>query len=218
MNIYLIPGQGADHRLFSKLQLDASFNIHHITFEVPKAGYLMPDYARQLSKQIDTSQPYILLGVSIGGMLATEMTDFLNPVKTIVVSSAKSKNEIPLLYTIQSKLNLHKLIPGWFSKIAALILQPFYEPISKKEKELFKQMIKDKDPVFMRRTINMIVNWDRTTFNPSIIAIHGNSDNTLPIRHVQVDHLVDKGSHLMILTKAEELSHLINKILSKDNA
>jgi len=217
MKIYLISGQGADHRLFSKLSLDPKFNINYIHFEIPKKGSSMCDYGHQLSAQIDATQPFILIGVSIGGMIATEINEILKPTQTIVISSAKTYKELPQLYTIQRKLKIHKLIPGRFSKIAAQVLQPIFEPARKTEKEIFKQMLKDKDPIFLKRTIDMIVRWDRKSYDDSIISIHGDNDNTIPIRNVSVDHIVENGSHLMILTKANELSTLLNKILKERN-
>ncbi len=213
MKIYLIPGQGADYRLFGKLSLDPSLVVRNIDFELPKKGSSMNEYAHQLSNQIDTTEPFILVGVSIGGMIATEMNELLNPIKTIVVSSAKSRNELPRLYTIQSKLFLYKIIPGWVSKLGAQFLQPIFEPVGTSDKPVFKEMLGDKDPVFLKRTIEMIVNWDRTSYDSSIISIHGDKDNTIPISNVNVDHIVKKGSHLMIYTRAVELSGILNSIL-----
>ena len=34
MNVYLIPGQGADHRLFNELDLGDGYEIHHVSFRV----------------------------------------------------------------------------------------------------------------------------------------------------------------------------------------
>lgn len=35
MNIYLIPGQGGDHRLFNNLEFNDRFEVKHIYFETP---------------------------------------------------------------------------------------------------------------------------------------------------------------------------------------
>jgi len=215
MKIYLVPGQGADHRLFSKLHLSSKFELKYIKSETPAKGASMKDYAKQLSLQIDNSKPFILIGVSIGGMIATEINELLHPVKTIVISSAKHKEEIPGLYRAQKYFPVYKLIPGALSKIGAQILQPIFEPARNKEEEIFKQMLKDKEPVYMKRTIPMIVNWERTAFDPDIISIHGTKDNTLPIKNVKVDYTIMDGSHLMILTKADELSELLDELLEE---
>ena len=90
-NIYLIPGQGSDFRLFQDLKFDSSFSIHQIKYSLPSKKATIHEFAIELSAQIDTSKPFILIGISIGGMLATEVSTFLNPVQTIIMSSAKSR-------------------------------------------------------------------------------------------------------------------------------
>ena len=54
-NVYLIPGQGADARLFKNLNFDTSvFEVQNIFWEIPYKGESLRAYALRLSKQIDT--------------------------------------------------------------------------------------------------------------------------------------------------------------------
>ena len=82
--VYLIPGQGGDGRLFNNLTLPAGFEARHVRYERPEVGMSMQDYAKQLTQQIDTTNKFILLGVSLGGMLATEMSELVDAEKVIV--------------------------------------------------------------------------------------------------------------------------------------
>lgn len=212
-NIYLIPGQGADYRLYNNLKLDGNYMINHIHFELPNEGENMEEYAKRLSKHIDEEIPYIIIGASLGGMLATEMGDFLNPEKIIVIASAKSSKELPLRYRLQKNIPIYKLISPKVAKVGAQILQPIVEPDRNKEKEIYKQMLKDKDPVFLRRTIEMILTWDRLDYRKDIVHIHGDSDHTIPVKNVKYDYLIKDGSHVMTLTRGNEISELIRSIL-----
>lgn len=214
--IYLLPGQGADHRLFNNLDLRGDFEIKHIKYFTPEISTSLEDYARQLSNQIDTTQKFILIGVSLGGMIATEMSTFLNPEKVIIISSAKGRNELPLRYRFQKRLPIYKLFREKTIKRGAMIMQPLVESDRNNEKEIFTAMLKAKDPLFLRRTVDMIVNWKRENFYKNIIHIHGTSDNTIPIRNVNYDHRIEKGSHLMTLTRGKEISELIDEILKFD--
>ncbi len=212
-NIYFLAGQGADHRLFKKIALKEDYKIQHINYTVPEKGMTMSEYAIELSEQIDTTQPFILIGTSLGGMLATEMGDFLTPEKIIIIASAKKRSDLPFRYRFQKKVPIYKLV---FPKLAwwgAFIMQPIVEPDRKQENETFKQMLKDLDPIFLHRTINMIINWERNSYAPNIIHIHGNKDRTIPIRNLEYDHLIENGSHMMTLTRGEELSLLLDKLL-----
>ena len=94
-----------------------------------------------------------------------------------------------------------------------MFLQPIVEPDRNRAKETFKSMLKAKDPLFLKRTVDMIVTWDRHEYPPSIIYIHGDGDHTLPIRNIDVDHVIEGGSHMMTLTEGEMLSELIRSIL-----
>jgi len=206
--IYLLSGQGGDHRLFSKLDL-GDYPFKHIEYVVPQKGATMKDYATTLSSQIDQSQPFILIGTSLGGMLSCEMKEFMNPEKVIIISSAQNKSQLPNRYNFQKKIPLYKFVSGGVSKIGARIMQPIVEPDRKKEKEIFVSMLKGKDKKFMKRSIKMIMEWDKESFDESIIQIHGDDDSTIPIKNVLYTHLVPDGSHMMTLTRAEEINQIL---------
>ena len=212
--VYLIPGQGADYRSFKNLSIDERFETRYISYFTPDSTMSMCAYAREISAQIDTSQSFIIIGVSLGGMLATEMAEFLDPDQVILISSAKCREELPGRYRFQRILPLYKIVPGKVSKLAARILQPIVEPDSKKEKETAKKMLRDKDPKFLRRTIAMILEWDRMEYSSDIVHIHGDRDHTIPIRNVSYDIRVEDGSHMMVLTNGQQISEIVNELLS----
>jgi len=214
-NIYLIPGQGSDYRVFQKLEFDtAKFEVKHIKYLLPDEGMKMNEFAKKLANQIDTSKKFIIIGYSLGGMLATEMSSFLKAEKIIVISSAKSKDELPNKYTFQTKFPIYKLVNADLAKWGALNFQEIVEPDSKNEKEIFSSMLNDKNPEFLKRSISMIINWDREIYPSSIIHIHGNKDNTLPIENIDFDYLIPDGSHMMVLTRAKEVSVVLKDILN----
>ncbi|WP_353717332.1 hypothetical protein [Dyadobacter sp. 676] len=67
MNVYFISGLGADERVFTKLKLDPRLNVKYIKWVRPLKKETLQHYAARLSKQIDTSQPFQLVGLSFGG-------------------------------------------------------------------------------------------------------------------------------------------------------
>ncbi|MDX1652257.1 MAG: alpha/beta hydrolase [Brumimicrobium sp.] len=216
--IYLLPGQGSDCRIFSKLEFDTSrFEVYCLEYGLPSANESMREFAVRISREIDTSKQVILIGVSLGGMLCTEIAHTIHPEKTIIISSAASASELPKTYRIQKNLRIHEFIPGWLYKRGALFLQPLVEPDRKKEKATFKSMLKRKSPLYFKRTVKLIVLWDREENSEQIIHIHGDKDHTLPIENTVPDHVIKDGSHMMTLTKGEELSELINSILKGVN-
>lgn len=216
--IYLIHGQGSDPRLFSKLKLNSEFDTVCLRLPMPHKNESMQEYAYRLIPEIDTTAPFILIGVSLGGMVATELNDRLNPLQTIIISSAKNRKELPKRYRFMRAIPVYKIFPARFVKWGSFIMQPLVEPDRKKEKALFKSMLKQKDKLFLKRSIPMIMNWaKKENTGKIIIHIHGNNDHTIPVKNIHATKIIEGGSHMMVLTQATILSQTINEILAKIN-
>ncbi len=213
--IYLFPGQGSDERLFKHLVLPAGYDTLHISYPVPEKHETLAAYAMRFIEEIDLSTPYILVGVSLGGMICTELSDTLSPLRTILISSAKSTHELPGRYTFQKHFRLNRIIPKRMTKGGARLLQGIVEPDRKHDKETFKDMLKSKDPLYLKRTVDMIINWDRCTYSDKIVHIHGDKDHTIPIKNVRYDYLIEEGSHMMMITRAGEINQIIAHILNQ---
>ena len=213
--ISLFPGQGSDERLFKHLVLPAGYDTVHISYPVPDKHETLATYAMRFIDEMDLSAPYILVGVSLGGMICTELSDTLSPLRSILISSAKSTHELPGRYTFQKHLRLNRIIPKRMTKGGARLLQGIVEPDRKHDKETFKDMLKAKDPLYLKRTVDMIINWDRTSYSDKIIHIHGDKDHTIPIKNVRYDYLMEEGSHMMMITRAWEINQIIDHILNQ---
>jgi hypothetical protein len=148
-------------------------------------------------------------------MICTELSDTLSPVRTILISSAKTGSELPGRYTFMKTFPVDRIVPKGLIKAGGRLLQGIVEPDRKYDKETFKSMLKEKDPLFLKRTADMIIHWERTTCSRQIVHIHGNKDHTIPVKNVKADYIVDGGSHMMIITRADEINELIGNILSE---
>ncbi len=210
--VYLIPGQGADGRLFSRLDLQG-YDTVVLEFLVPEKKETLQHYALRMAGRIDTTRPFSLVGVSFGGMIAVEISRVLEPERVIIVSSAACRDELPVRYRVMKYLPLYRLFPGGLLKRLALVAQPLFEPASKAQRDIFRAMIRDKDPRFMQRSIYCIVHWSLERAPGGVIHIHGTKDHTLPIRRVSDPVVVEGGSHMMILVRGPELSPLIRSFL-----
>lgn len=176
----------------------------------------MSVFAKTISSQIDTTSGYILIGMSLGGMLCVELSEILSPQKTIIISSAKNRNDLPARYKFQKKFPIYKIFPGSFLLLGAKLLQPVVEPDRNKNKHTFKNMLRTKSGLYMKRSIGLIIKWERTANTKKIYHIHGTNDHTIPIRKIKtVDYTIEGGSHMITLTRAKEISAIINKILKE---
>ncbi|WP_316847519.1 alpha/beta hydrolase [Pedobacter psychrodurus] len=214
MNVYFISGLGADKRIFSKLKLNEKINIIHINWITPNKNESLALYAERLSKVIDQSQAFALVGVSFGGMIAVEIAKILKPAKTIIISSTVLADQLPALYRFAGQLSLLKLIPAKLLKSSNKLTQNYYFGTrTSSEKALLSEIIKDTDPYFLKWAIGSILNWKNKTRPERIYHIHGTSDKILYSKVAQPDFVIENGTHFMVYQNAEEISGIIDGII-----
>lgn len=210
MKIYAISGLGADQRVFQFLKL------HH---EVIALGWITPlhresitSYAQRLSQAIDTSAPFCLMGVSFGGLIAVEMSHFLNPVHTILISSVATKHDLPLIYRSFGKLRLTTLLPSFFFQPPKQLM---YWLFGTQQKQLLAQILDDTDPSFVKWALAVLLTWKNTTPSKNTIRIHGTADRLISLKYTADALKINQGGHFMIVDRADEVSKLINDKLAR---
>ena len=128
----------------------------------------------------------------------------------ILISSAKTKYEIPPYYQFAGAINAHKIIPTAFVQKLKTINYFLFGVSSTKEKELLNNIIQDTNPEFLNWAIDKIVNWENEIIPENTIHIHGNADRILPIRFVKPDYTINKAGHFMIVQNAKEIDAIIS--------
>ena len=207
-NVYLIPGLGGDKRMYAG-QLSHFPLAKVLEFIRPVENESISSYAKRLAEGIDTTKPFILVGVSLGGMLAQEIANIYSPVKTIIISSVKSRSELPLWIRFFKFLPVQKIIPGKFYLWAFMLLVGLKTLFSKSNNVIgnLKNMARDADPVFVYWAVNQVINWKNPIKHFEAYHIHGNKDFLFPIRRLaNVSTVVDHGTHAMILTHVKEIN------------
>jgi pimeloyl-ACP methyl ester carboxylesterase len=207
--LYLLSGLGADNRVFDLLDLDG-FKLIHIDWITPLENEKIESYARRLLDQIKSARP-TLIGVSFGGVIAIEIAKLIETNKVILVSSATTIEDIPVHYRLAGKLRMNKLIPASLYKKANFVVYWLFGVKKKKEKELLKAIMDDADDHFVDWATNKIAGWDNEQLLHNVVTIHGTADRVLPFK--KADYVVHDGGHLMIVTKAEEVSRILRKVL-----
>lgn len=204
---------GADRRIFQNIKLGSAFRMHYLDWLMPNENESIESYAKRMSERIDTSQPYALVGLSFGGVIACEISRFLSPEKIILVSSISTRDEIPWYYKLARILKMNKLPFLIYFKSSNRIFYWLLGAKSEEEKILIKQVKKDSDPAITFWAIDRFLNWQNQQRPQNIYHIHGTSDRILPIRFVQPDKVVKGGSHFMIFNMHQRISELIESTL-----
>ena len=210
-NIYIFSGLGADKRVFKYLDFSA-YNTTFIEWIAPKDNEPIENYAKRLAEQVKTEKP-ILIGLSFGGIMATEVAKHIETEKIILIASAKSKSEIPFYYRWLGTLKLHKIVPSRLMRQANFVSFWLFGIKTNEDKKLLIEILKDTDPQFLKWAINAIVNWKNTTEHKNLQHIHGTADKVLPIRFAKYDVEVKDGGHFMTINKFDELNTILNAML-----
>ncbi|MDP2384732.1 MAG: alpha/beta hydrolase [Bacteroidota bacterium] len=209
--IYIFSGLGADHRVFQNIDFGEN-KVTHIPWISPLQNESIEEYAKRISRAITDKEP-VLIGLSFGGIMAMEIAKQIEVKKLVLISSAKTKNEIPPLYRFLGALKVHKLIPAFFIKKCNFINNWLFGVETAFDKNLLKQILEEMDERFLKWAINVIVNWENTTVYPQVKHIHGTKDRILPFKNVKADFAVKNGGHFMVLNMAEEISGLLEQLI-----
>ncbi len=214
MNVYFISGLGADQRVFKNLAIDPKFNVHHIEWIRPNKKESIKSYSSRLMDQIDTSQPYQLVGLSFGGMIATVISEIDDPEQIILISS--NSVGIPLSKFYRGLIGFVLLSPfsAPFLKSTNKFTNNLFGANTPEEKALLKTILKDTDSKFLKWALKTISKWDHPVRSPIAYQINGTDDRMIQARLVDSDKLIQGGEHLMVLSKADEISPILNKQLS----
>lgn len=208
MKVYFISGLAADKRVFKYIALPEGYEIVHLDWIDPQPGESLHGYSLRLAQKIDRSQPFILLGLSMGGMIASEIATEYNPVQTILISSIVSANQLPVYFKWAGRIRLHRLVPIRLVKSAA-IMKRLFTAETPDDKETLKAIIRDSNPRFIRWAIDAILKWEMQKPPEHIIHIHGTRDEVLPIRFVKPTHRIERGGHLMVMNHYEEINRIL---------
>lgn len=210
-SIYVLSGLGADERVFQKLDF-SGFDVTYIQWLTPYANECIENYALRLTAQIKTHKP-ILIGLSFGGMMATEVAKLIEVEQTILIASAKNRLEIPFYFRLVGTLKLHRLIPIQVFKSHNIFTNWLFGINRQEDEELLKRIILDTDKTFLAWAIDKIVTWKSIEVHSNLKHIHGTADKILPFCFVKSDVVVKNGGHLMTLNKAEEVTKAIRFLI-----
>ncbi len=214
--IYCISGLGADHRLFGKLSIPGYELIPLPWLPFDKTDDMV-SFAAKMATCID-DKGAIIIGLSFGGMLATEIALKHPDFKVFLVSSAKTASEIKIHGGAVSKWLIQSMIvPPGYLNIPFFTTLYYLGAKTKEERKLLSQVTRDADGRFMKWALKAIATWQNESIPANIIHIHGTADKTIPSAGVHPDYRIEGGSHIMIYNRAEEVGKIISDCLEKVN-
>lgn len=215
-HIYLVPGLAAGKEIFRNLEFpEDAYEVHILEWLIPLKNEPISDYAKRMTERITTPNS-VLIGVSFGGVMVQEMAAFTSLKKLIIISSVKSKHELPKRLKIARMLKLYKIVPTSLILSAQDLTNYAVGPKSKKRLALYNEYLHVRDKTYLDWAIYNMVNWNRDNPKEDVIHIHGDADIVLPAKNIQNYICLKGGTHIMILNKAKWLSNKIVEIIENN--
>jgi pimeloyl-ACP methyl ester carboxylesterase len=197
--MFVLPGMGADSGMFtgSWRRLTDTVFIDWPTYQGEQT---LTEIAARIVALYDIRDGSVVIGTSLGGMVACEIAKLRRLRRLVLVGSAVHPMEINTLLTTLRPLAKYAPVD---------LLQLLATSVPSELARMFTRT----DPEFIRTTIQAIFKWTGIdTAQPSPLRIHGKHDRVIPPPN-DAD-LVLEGGHLIAMTHAGECCDFIIKKLN----
>lgn len=213
IHVYLMPGMAASPLIFENIKLSESqFKIHYLEWFIPLKNESLSDYALRMTKKITHNNP-VLLGVSFGGIMVQEMRKHISVRKLIIVSSVKSKHELPLKMQLAKSTGAYKLVPTQLASKIEVFEKYAFGKTMVKRLELYKKYLSVNDTDYLSWSIKQVVCWEQEVYKDDIIHIHGDKDPVFPMKYIKNCITVKDGTHIAIINKYKWFNENLPKII-----
>lgn len=212
---YLFPGLGADERVFQFLRLRGEVRVlRWLTPQNPAED--LPHYAARLAAAVPLGQACWLVGVSFGGVLALEVAQLRPLARVVLISSLAGPSELPRLGRLARATGLYRLLPPGLLPRLPRVAKWFFGVKTGRDYALLRQILHDTDPAFTRWAIARLLQWPGRPW-PAATRIHGTEDRLLPAGAAHSQHRLP-GGHLIIISRAAEISRVLNELAAETAA
>ena len=206
---YLIPGLGADERVFQRLRL--SGETHMLRWLPPETpAEALPHYAARLAEAVPSARVCWLVGVSFGGVLALEVARLRPLAHVVLISGFAGPDELPWLGRLARATGLYRLLLPQLLPRLPRLANWFFGVKSRPNQQLLRQILQDTDPAFTRWAIARLLQWPGRPEVP-VVRIHGTDDRLLPHGAAHSQYRLP-GGHLIIISRATEISQILNQL------
>jgi pimeloyl-ACP methyl ester carboxylesterase len=212
--IFLIAGLGADTRLYNNIDLH-DHEVIPVDWIEPDENDTLTSYAQKLIYQYNITPNSVVVGTSLGGMIAIEIARQIPLSKAILISSIKSVDEAPRYFALFRNFPAYKIVPNRLMSSAGAFIKPFFVKMNPVDLWLFKDMLKKSSPRFLKWAMSAVLKWNNTVIPPNVYQINGDRDLVFSYKRIKDATIVKGGTHIMVFDRAKEINKLLIEILKK---
>ncbi len=213
IHVYLMPGMAANPSIFEYLKLpDTQFTLHPLSWKIPEANDTLEVYAKKMLEEVKEDNP-VLIGVSFGGVIVQEMAKYITAKKTIIISSVKSKNELPKRMRFSRALGLYRIAPVSLVRNIDTLANYAIGDRLKQKVALYQKYLSITNPIYLNWALQQMLCWEQTEYNEDLVHIHGTDDPVFPYKYIDKCIPIKGGTHAMIITKCKWFNNNLPKII-----
>ncbi|MFD2866735.1 alpha/beta fold hydrolase [Mucilaginibacter antarcticus] len=213
--IFLIAGLGADTRIYNNIELGEEHDITPVDWIEPNERDTLSTYAQKLIHQYNITPNAVIIGNSLGGMIAVEIGKQIKLNKIILISSIKTRSEAPAYFNFFKAVPLYKIVRGNLVRKLGGLMRPMFGQMSEQHLWLFKDMLEKSSPKFIEWAIKAALHWDNETVPANVYHITGDKDLIFNYKRIKDATIIKGGTHIMIFDKAKQINKLLKGILKK---
>lgn len=215
--VYFMPGLAASSSIFEHIHLPTdAFEVHLLEWIMPNEDESLENYSSRVAALVTLPNP-VLIGVSFGGIIVQEMARHLQVEKVIIISSVKSKDELPTIMKFAKATASYKLLPiATFLKVENTLRKyPLGNHINSRL-ELYEKYLSVRDPFYLKWSIDKIVHWNREEADPNVVHINGDQDEIFAAKNIKDYIKVKGGTHIMIINRYKWFNENLPRIILED--
>jgi pimeloyl-ACP methyl ester carboxylesterase len=218
--LVLIPGLGVDAR-FLHHQRAAFADLVVPEWLEPEPREPLSHYAERMAGIVLATvrdHPVVVGGVSLGGMLALEMSRHLNARAVVLIGSCRHPSAISPLLHLGERAG--RLLPSplisWSRRFGPLVLgRGGRIPLPTEDRRLLAAMVRSVSVPLLRWGSRAIFEWPGTDPRVPVRHIHGECDWVIPVSRLQPppDRVVPGGSHIVNMSHPHEVNAFLRTIV-----
>lgn len=215
--LYCIPGLGTDRRIFGSLiPLLEGVEPIYLDYLEPEPKEEVETYLNRLEKHFGpVEQPALIMGMSLGGMLAVKLAQRWEHELLILLSTVKKSEERPFMLNLAQKIPLHRLVTAGFTRWLMPRMSRFFGVRTAEGRKLYAQMLRDANPKHLKWGREAAIQFENEEVPQPYLHIHGNKDHIFTSQKVEATHIIDNATHYLVKENAEEVAAIINKSLTQ---
>ncbi len=215
--IYLMPGMGAKPEIFSRLRFPSGWQVIPVEWLLPARNESLAVYAARLIEHYRIVPDSVLLGMSFGGILIREIAEQIPVSGLVYISTVKSREELPPVYTIGRKLQVWHYLP--YGLITRPERMKEFVPLKslRKRIQLYEHYMGIKNPAYFKWAVKQLLTWKRSLPVMPYIHIHGTGDLIFPFKHLRAGRIPVQGAgHLAVMTHPFQINKILKKRLAPE--